>query len=87
MAGNKIPSRPEVPSDVTLRCCAFPDFTKDCGVFETSGKYPVTQSHIPEELNLLHHPFQNLKHRKCKSFQTPRLKSPVTLTYSQVVIS
>jgi hypothetical protein len=86
MAGNKLTSTLKVLSDLTLRYCAFPDVAKDCSAFETSGKYPVTQSHLPEELNHLHHPYKNLKHPKYKSLQTPRLKSSVPLTYSRVVI-
>jgi hypothetical protein len=64
MAGSKITSRLKVLSDVTLRFGAFPDVAEDCSTFETSWKYPVTQSHIPEKLNHLHPPCQNLKHRK-----------------------
>lgn len=42
---------PKVLSDVTLRYCAFPDVAKDCKAFETSVKYPVSHSYIPDELS------------------------------------
>jgi len=52
-------------SSVTWRCMVgwvIPDVSKHCSTFQTLGTtHRVTQCHIPEEINLQQHCYENLK--------------------------